>query len=90
MSKVNTTECENATFGAQTTPALTFGAPYMATLPDGKQVLIPTGSVAVPAPAEARSIVESTVVVTGQVGFDAYGGAGPTPWLTYNGGAMPR
>lgn len=28
--------------------------------------------------------------VTGEIGFDAYGGAGPDPWKTYNGMPMPR
>ena len=28
--------------------------------------------------------------ITGEVGFEAYGGAGPNPWKTYNGGEMPR
>lgn len=27
---------------------------------------------------------------TGEVGFNAYGGAGPNPWMTFNGADMPR
>lgn len=30
------------------------------------------------------------IATTGQVGFDAYGGHGPNPWKTWNGGDMPR
>jgi hypothetical protein len=32
----------------------------------------------------------SPTAITGQVGFDAYGSAGPNPWKTFNGGDMPR
>lgn len=28
--------------------------------------------------------------VTGEIGFNAYGDAGPTPWKTFNGADMPR